>query len=61
MELLPKIILIVIQLSAKINFIRVKMNYFIIQLFTNNYPFTRDSYSNMDHIVTNNFQDIITV
>ena len=61
MELLPKIILIVIQLSAKINFIRVKINYFIIQQFTNNYPFTRDSYSNMDHIIANNFQDIITV
>ena len=61
MELLPKIILIVIQLSAKINFTRVKMNYFIIQLFTNNYPFTRDSYSKMDHTVANNFQDIITV
>ena len=61
MELLPKIILIVIQLSAKINFIRVKMHYFIIQQFTNNYPFTRDSYSNMYHTVANNFQDIITV
>ena len=61
MELFPKIILIVIQLSAKINFTRVKMHYFIIQLFTNNYPFTRDSYSNMYHIVASNFQDIITV